>query len=263
MTTTNRMKKISLFGGVPLAAAGILGASLFGTSLAGAASTDTTPTTTATTTMAQPGQDQDTYIADLAKNLGIDEATLRAALKTTNLQEVAQAVTDGKLTADQAQKITDQINSGDGSIGVPGLRGGPDGGGFDGGPGGRGGFGGPGMGVSQDDLATFLGITTDQLHTELEADGATLATVAQAHGKSRDELKTYLTAQNATRLDQAVTDGKITTDEAATRKADFASHLDELIDATHQQGGDRGPRGGGMPGPNGGSAPSTTPTTTG
>ena len=48
-------------------------------------------------------------------------------------------------------------------------------------------------GLSESDLAGFLGITQDQLLSELQADGATLATVAQAHGKSRDDLQTFLT----------------------------------------------------------------------
>ena len=38
-------------------------------------------------------------------------------------------------------------------------------------------------------FADFLGITLDQLKAELQADGATIANVAEAHGKSRDQLK--------------------------------------------------------------------------
>lgn len=48
-------------------------------------------------------------------------------------------------------------------------------------------------GLSESDLADFLGISQDQLLSELQAEGATLATVAQAHGKSRDDLQTFLT----------------------------------------------------------------------
>ena len=42
-------------------------------------------------------------------------------------------------------------------------------------------------------MADFLGISENQLRSEMRAEGATLATVAQAHGKSRDDLQTFLT----------------------------------------------------------------------
>ena len=52
--------------------------------------------------------------------------------------------------------------------------------------------------------ATYIGITTDALHTELKA-GASLADVAVAHGKTRDgliaALNTAATAQIATLVD--------------------------------------------------------------
>ena len=63
-------------------------------------------------------------------------------------------------------------------------------------------------------LATFLGISQDQLKTELQAANATLATVAQAHGKTRDELKSFITSTAKTQLDQAVTNKKLTQQQA-------------------------------------------------
>ncbi len=67
-------------------------------------------------------------------------------------------------------------------------------------------------GLSESDLANFLGITQDQLLSELQADGATLATVAQAHGKSRDDLQTYLTdalTKNIPNTVQQLMDGNL------------------------------------------------------
>ena len=48
-----------------------------------------------------------------------------------------------------------------------------------------------GLADASQKFAEFLGITTDQLKTELQADNATIATVAAAHGKSRDQVKTF------------------------------------------------------------------------
>ena len=71
--------------------------------------------------------------------------------------------------------------------------GGPEGFGAHGGPKGF----GPGLAwgwrMAPQKFADFLGITLDQLKTELQADGATIANVAEAHGKSRDQLKTFIT----------------------------------------------------------------------
>jgi predicted XRE-type DNA-binding protein len=79
-------------------------------------------------------------------------------------------------------------------------------------------------------LAQFLGIQEDQLRTELAADGATIGTVAQAHGKTRDELKDFLIQQIRTNADQAVADGRMTQDQADTMVQNSSSRVDDIID---------------------------------
>ena len=55
----------------------------------------------------------------------------------------------------------------------------------------------------------------EQLREELSAEGATLATVAEAHGKSRDELKDVHRRQyRRARSTQAVADGNLTQEQA-------------------------------------------------
>jgi anti-sigma28 factor (negative regulator of flagellin synthesis) len=74
------------------------------------------------------------YVDALAKNLNLDSSTVKAALEQTRkdmqaarVNEIKQAVTDGKLTQEQADQIIQRMQQG--------------------GPGGPGmGFGGPGMG---------------------------------------------------------------------------------------------------------------------
>jgi hypothetical protein len=77
-----------------------------------------------------------------------------------------------------------------------------------------------------------LNIPADQLQTELAADGATIGTVAAAHGKTRDELKTFLLQQIQTNADQAVAAGTMTQDQADAMVQDLSSRVDEIIDGS-------------------------------
>ena len=79
-------------------------------------------------------------------------------------------------------------------------------------------------------LAQFLNIPADQLQSELAADGATIGTVAQAHGKTRDDLKAFLIQQIRTNADQAVADGRMTQDQADSLVQDSSAQVDNIID---------------------------------
>ena len=65
------------------------------------------------------------------------------------------------------------------------------------------------FGASADAAATYLGITEDQLRTELQA-GKTLAQIATAHNKTADGLVAALLADGKKHLDAAVTAGRLT-----------------------------------------------------
>ena len=163
--------------------------------------------------------DGTTFLDRVAEKLGITSDTLREAVKDSASDEIDERVASGDLTQEQADAMKERIaDAPDEALG-----------GFGHGPGfGRGGhffFGG-------DELATFLGVTADELRTELQADGATLASVAEAHGKSRDELKAFLTEQIKTHLDEEVADGRHTQEEADQKLAAFTENLDEMIDGT-------------------------------
>jgi hypothetical protein len=83
------------------------------------------------------------------------------------------------------------------------------------------GFGG-GHHVDAEAVATFLGITEDELKSELR-DGSSLAAIAEAHGKSRDELKTFLIEQYTAGLDaiiDAVPGDRSDADDSATPEAE-------------------------------------------
>jgi uncharacterized protein YidB (DUF937 family) len=181
-----------------------------------------------------------TFLSRVAAKLGIDTSTLETAVKGAKTDEIDARVASGDLTQAQADALKQQIANAPAD--APFF-----GGGFgDHRPGrGPGGIGDPAA------IATFLGITADQFRTERSATGATLATVAAAHGKSRDDLKAFLTTEMKARLDQEVADGRLTQAEADTKLASMTANLDQIIDATgmagHGFGGPGGPGSGGVP----------------
>ena len=66
---------------------------------------------------------------------------------------------------------------------------------------------------------------------ELAAPGATLATVAAAHGKDRDALKQALMASMQQRLNTAVANGTIAQAASEQTLTQFQSRIDALVDS--------------------------------
>src|SRR5436190_1740234 len=93
------------------------------------------------------------------------------------------------------------------------------------GPGGRGGR--PDAAA----IATYLGLTAAQLHTQLES-GKTLAQVAQAQGKTVAGLKAAILADAKAHLDAEVKAGTLTAAGEKARLDDLESHLDDLVNRT-------------------------------
>lgn len=223
--------------------------------------------------------DGSTFLDRVAQKLGIGSDDLENAIRDTRNEDIDAAVERGDLTQEQADRLKEKLDSiedgefpGHGPFGHPftgppidgiipfGEFRGPD---FKGG--GLRGFGfyrtspdiaGPWFGfalpASLDDLADFLGITPAELKDELAAEGATLASVAEAHGTSRDELKAFISLNRAGKLDQAVADGKLTQEQADDIRKRMDATLDEFIDGSfgfgrefhfefHRRFGDDGP----------------------
>ena len=100
--------------------------------------------------------------------------------------------------------------------------------------------GGPGeRGVIGDQLsvaATYLGTTTDDLRTKMQA-GQTPAQIAAAtSGKSRDELVAALTTDAKTKIAAAQTAGTITADQATELTNELADKITRFVDSTRPQG---------------------------
>ena len=84
--------------------------------------------------------------------------------------------------------------------------------------------------------ATYLGTTTDDLRTKMQA-GQTLAQIAAAtSGKSRDGLVAALTTDAKAKIAAAQTAGTITADQATQLTNDLANKIANFVDTNRPQG---------------------------
>jgi polyhydroxyalkanoate synthesis regulator phasin len=131
---------------------------------------------------------------------------------------LAGLVSDGSITQEQADEVADTLAAAD--------------------LGGHGGHHGRGMALAA--AAEALGMSEDDLRTALDADGATLASVAEEQGVAVDTLVEALVTVQRERIDEAVAEGRITQEQADERLADLEERVAERVE---QPFGDRGPRG--------------------
>jgi hypothetical protein len=143
----------------------------------------------------------------------------------TKLRETLQAlVDDGTITAEQADAVTAHLVENRPERGEGGFGGGP--GGHRGGPGGMFGRGGPGMGSEA--LTELLGLTAEEIHTQLH-DGTTLAEIATAQGVEVQAVVDALVAELDTRLDEAVANGRIDRADADLYHADATTKITDMV----------------------------------
>lgn len=146
------------------------------------------------TQMGSHSEESQAVINDAAKRLGVSPTDLSNALKQALMSRVDAAVAAGRLTKDQGDALKARIQSGV----VPFF-----------------GFGARGdhhYGADLQAAADYLGLTTDQLRSELGS-GKTLAAIAKEKGKSVDGLIDVLYNAEKKELDEAVADGRLTKDQ--------------------------------------------------
>ncbi|MBX5476547.1 MAG: hypothetical protein IRZ18_05435 [Clostridia bacterium] len=190
----------------------------------------------------------DHFLANLAAKLGIDRSTLVKDVNDSLAQAVQDAQKDGKMTAEQADRLTKRIQDAQ-SKGRLGFFG------FErprawGGKWGR--FGGPVL----KDAANVIGVSVDELASALK-NGQSLAQVAQAHGVSQDALVNGLVDAMKKKLDQAVQNGRLTADQEQKILSQSKDRLTKLV----TQPGLRFHRGPRTEHPSWDGAPSETPPT--
>jgi hypothetical protein len=169
----------------------------------------------------QSGDDEGKeYLEDAAKRLNVSPDRLEDALQGAFADRLDDAVKEGRLTKEQADRIKERVRE---RGGVPPFPGGP------------GGFGGPGRAFHHhgggpikagfDAAAKYLGLSKAQLREQL-SEGKSLAQVAKARNKAVDGLKDAIKDAAKKELDKAVSDKRLTD----AQRDRILSHLDEMVD---------------------------------
>jgi len=139
------------------------------------------------------------FIAKLAANLGIEQDKLTAAIETTKQQILDEAVAQGKLTREQADRIAakkDNNFCGLFGLGPAWLE--------------------PGKkleGRSLERIASILGITLEELQAELES-GKSIADIVSEHGLTMEQFRQKQQELRKAEILQQLNEGKITQEQA-------------------------------------------------
>jgi hypothetical protein len=156
------------------------------------------------------------FLNRLANNLGISPDKLQQGLKTTADQEIDNAVANGRITQDQANKAKQNVDNGNGLNAFTRffgrrihdrdlLR----------------------FGV-ENDLASELGMSPQDLMTQLQS-GKTLKQIISDQNKTVDEVVNAVAADVQKTLDTAVANGKLTSSREATIISNLKTRLTDLI----------------------------------
>ena len=169
----------------------------------------------------EPGEESKAIIDDAAEQLGVEPSELSDALKQALENHIDEAVEQGRLSEEQADRLKERIEANDypmlGGLGVfgRGLHGGPD-------------FGRFGHFELLETSASFLGMTEAELREALE--NQTLAEIAEEQGKTAEGLVQQLVSTQAKRIDDAVDAGRLTDEQATALKEGLNEHMQRLVD---------------------------------
>jgi hypothetical protein len=184
--------------------------------------------------MAQDPEDEGAYPFNFGERfkkavagiLGIEVERYEAALDEAQEQVLGDAVTEGWLTQDQADRMRERAEAGPG----PGMRGGfapPARGGFGHGWGGKAGPGDTVIGVA----AEKLGWTVQELLDKLGED-VSIADVAAEEGVTVQEIVDAYVSQLTESLDEAVSEGRITQNQADWMIEQAAERAEQRLTGT-------------------------------
>ncbi|OAT81673.1 DUF2680 domain-containing protein [Desulfotomaculum copahuensis] len=175
-------------------AVGIVTAALAVTAVAGSAFAQTAPATNAP----KPGINlYQTFVSGLATNLGIDQSTLTAAMTKTEQQMIDNAVQQGAITQDQANKMEAYLQKHPGMLPFFGHRG----------------PGRPGGKANLNLVAQALGMNVSDLQSQLHG-GKKLADIVQAQGMSMQQFREKMLTLREQAIQQNVSSGKMTQQQA-------------------------------------------------
>mgnify|MGYP005847379053 CR=1 FL=1 len=155
-------------------------------------------------------------VADLAKAKNVTADQVKAAVVGVANGKLDQQVKDGKMTAEQATSIKNQLNQMPAerflNLNTLNQRGAKVAPGFE-----------LGKGLAMANGAAFeavakeLGVTADQLRADLRS-GKSLADIAKEKNVSAERIKSAVVGAIGAQIDQAVANGKLTADQAKAVK---------------------------------------------
>jgi hypothetical protein len=178
----------------------------------------------------------------VANILGVTVDEYDAAVEQAQDQVVDEALEEGWLTEDQAERMRERMDEGLGPRGMDK------------------GFMGPREGLTGRGGDSLLGMIAEELDmsvrdlvAELEdGDGKTLAEVASENGVDAEAIAENYLAQLEEDLTQAVADGKITQNQADWMLQQATESVPDQLNSTWEDCGPHGFPGGGRPGRMGG-----------
>ena len=132
-------------------------------------------------------------LREVAAKQGLDEEELKEALADARAEKLEQAVADGKITQEQADRMAEWAPMGPRDRRRGAMR--------------------QGVAVGRDTITELLDLTPEELSAEREA-GKSLREIAAKQGLDEEDLKESLADTRAEKLAQTVADGKITQEQA-------------------------------------------------
>lgn len=180
-------------------------------------------------TQLSPAEESAAIVEDAAKVLGVEPERLSDALRQAFENRIDEAVEEGRLGEEAAERMKQRLEAGDVPLLLPPLATRP----------GHLGHHGPklfrfGLGTAAD----YLGVTDEELRDAMR-EGKTLAEVAAAEGKPVDGLVDALVAEQTERLDAAVEAGRLT----QAQRDEMVAGLEERVRAMVETEPFRGMRG--------------------
>ncbi len=172
-------------------------------------------------------------LADIATAQGKTADGLISAIVSAEESQLQSAVSAGTLSSSQEQTIESNLQTRVSAIvngTQPAFGGGFGGGGF-GGRGGFGGFGFGGMGGAVTAAATYLGLSSSQITTDLQG-GKTLADIATAQGKTADGLVSAIVSAEESQLQSAVSAGKLSSSQEQTIESNLQTRVSAIVNGT-------------------------------
>jgi hypothetical protein len=191
-------------------------------------------------TQLSPSEESTAIVEDAAKQLGVEPERLSDALRQAFENRIDEAVEDGTLSREAADRLKERLEAGDVPlVGGPLLRPGVKGHGF-----------GPRLGhalrFGLGAAADYLDLTAAELREALR-EGKSLADVARNEGKSVDGLVDALVAEQTERFDQAVEEGRLTDAQRDEIVSGLRERIERMVEAEPLRG-HHGPRPGFGPG---------------